>query len=112
VTQAQRPAVRDDLTVVELDGEAVVYDEETGDLHHLNPTATLVFRLCDGTGTARELAADIAEAYRQPPHEVERQIRGLLRRFRRAGLLRGPSRLAPAGATTTAATATPEATAS
>jgi hypothetical protein len=50
VTAPQRPTLRDDLTVVELDGEAVVYDDRTGDL--------------------------------------------LLRRFRRAGLLR-PARETP-----------------
>ena len=43
-----KPKVRDGLTVVELDGEAVIYDEETTELHHLNPTATIVFGLCDG----------------------------------------------------------------
>ncbi len=48
-----KPKVRDDLTVVELDGEAVIYDEETTELHHLNPTATIVFGLCDGTATMR-----------------------------------------------------------
>jgi PqqD family protein of HPr-rel-A system len=88
VTRPQRPAARVGLTVVELDGEAVVYDDETGDLHHLNPTATLVFSLCDGTGTAHELAVDVAQAYGEPVDDIERQIRSLLRRFRRAGLLR------------------------
>lgn len=88
MTRPQRPAVRDDLTVVELDGEAVVYDGATGDLHHLNPTATIVFSLCDGTATVRDLADDIADAYRQPADDVERQIRALLRRFRTSGLLR------------------------
>ena len=44
-----KPKARDDLTVVELDGEAVIYDEETTELHHLNPTATIVFALCDGS---------------------------------------------------------------
>jgi PqqD family protein of HPr-rel-A system len=95
VTAPQRPTLRDDLTVVELDGEAVVYDDRTGDLHHLNATATVVFSLCDGTGTVRELATDLAHAYGQPVDDVERQIRGLLRRFRRAGLLR-PARETPA----------------
>ena len=42
-----KPSAREGLTVVELDGEAVIYDEETSDLHHLNPTATIVFGLCE-----------------------------------------------------------------
>jgi PqqD family protein of HPr-rel-A system len=89
---ATKPRVRDELTVVELDGEAVVYDERTGDLHHLNPTATLVFGLCDGTATGRELAVDIADAYGQPVDEVVGQVQGLLRQFRKAKLIeQGPS---------------------
>jgi hypothetical protein len=86
--------VREGLTVVELDGEAVVYDEETMDLHHLNPTATIVFRLCDGTETISQIAGDISAAFAVPLEEVEPQIRGLLRRFRKAKLLE-PSSSAP-----------------
>jgi PqqD family protein of HPr-rel-A system len=86
---AARPRVRDDLTVVELDGEAVVYDERSGELHHLNPTATLIFGFLDGTATVRELAADVADAFGVPADEVETQIRTLVRSFRKLGLLNG-----------------------
>jgi PqqD family protein of HPr-rel-A system len=79
--------MRDDLTVVELDGEAVIYDDGSGDLHHLNASATLVAGLCDGTATVRELSADISSAFGVPYDEVERQVRALLRSLRRAGLL-------------------------
>jgi PqqD family protein of HPr-rel-A system len=84
---ASKPRVRPDLTIVELDGEAVIYDEVSGDLHHLNPTATLVLRLCDGTATGRELAADIADAYGLPPEGVASDVRAALRSFRASKLL-------------------------
>lgn len=87
VTAPQRPRARDGLTVLELDAEAVVYDEDTGNLHHLNPTATVVFSLCDGTATATELAADLAEVYGMPAEEVEPQVRRLLQQLKRAGLV-------------------------
>jgi len=87
IMAAVKPLVRDDLTVVELDGEAVIYDEQTADLHHLNPTATIVFRLCDGSATMAEIAVDISEAFGVPTAEVEPQVRGLVRRFRKARLL-------------------------
>ncbi len=86
---ATRPRVRRDLTVVELDGEAVVYDERSGELHHLNPTATLIFGFLDGTVTIRDLAADVSDAFGVPADEVESQIRALVRRFRKLGLLNG-----------------------
>lgn len=87
VTAPLRPMVRDGLTVIELDGEAVVYDEETGNLHHLNQTAALVFSLCDGTGTARDLSVDIAHAYGLGVDEIEPQIRSVLRTLKREGLV-------------------------
>ena len=87
MTPPLRPKSRDDLAVVELDGETVIYDESNGNLHHLNPTATIVFSLCDGTATIGELAAEIAGAFSMPADEVETQVRGLLRSFRTQALL-------------------------
>lgn len=87
MTPPRRPRAREDLTVVELDGEAVIYDEDSGDLHHLNPTATIVFGLCDGTSTMRQMSLDISEAFGVPAGEVEGQIRALIRSFRKANLL-------------------------
>lgn len=84
-----KPKFREVLTVVELDGESVIYDEESGDLHHLNPTATIVFSLCDGAATIKEISADIAQAFGVSDDEVERQVRALLRQFRKQGLLDG-----------------------
>ena len=84
---AVKPKVREDLAVVEIDGEAVIYDERTGDLHHLNPTATIVLGLCDGTATVKEFSFDIAEAFGVPAADVERQVRALLRDLRKAGLM-------------------------
>lgn len=83
----EKPKIRDDLTIVELDGEAVVFDELSCDLHYLNPTATLVFRLCDGTGTVDELATDIAAAYRADEEQIRRDVDAVVQDFRRSGLL-------------------------
>ena len=91
MTKPQRLRSREDLTVIELDGEAVVYDGESGDLHHLNRTATIVFSLCDGESTAKDLATDIAEVFEQPVGDVERQVRSLLRQLRRQRLLEDAS---------------------
>jgi PqqD family protein of HPr-rel-A system len=82
-----RPRTRTDLTVVELDGEAVIYDEDSGDLHLLNPPATIVLGLCDGATTMQEMASVISEAFGVSMDEVEPQIRGLVRHFRSAKLL-------------------------
>ena len=98
-----RPKVRPDLTIVELDGEAVVYDEDTTDLHHLNPTATVVLGLCDGESTLKEISTDISEAFGAPIQEVEPQVRNLIRSFRQVKLLVPPRRMAKSTTKTTSA---------
>jgi PqqD family protein of HPr-rel-A system len=87
-----RPRVRDDVAVVEIDGELVVYDERNGELHHLNPSASVVFQLLDGTATMRELADEIARTVDASPERVEAEIRTVQRYLRRAGLLDGNGR--------------------
>lgn len=86
-----RPKAREDLTVVELDGEAVIFDENQGSLHHLNPTASIVFSLCDGTCSVPELARDIAEAFGAPLEDVEPHALSVVADFEAAGLLEGSS---------------------
>jgi PqqD family protein of HPr-rel-A system len=81
------PKTRDDLTVVVLDGEAVIYDDASGDVHHLNPTATIIFQLLDGSGTVEELAADIAAAFALDPGEALTQTSSLIDEFAALGLL-------------------------
>ena len=92
MTPPSRPRVRDDLHVVELDGEAVVYDESSGDLHQLNRVATLVFHLCDGTATARDVAGEIASLSDGAPADVERHVRRFIRTMRDAGLIEPSTR--------------------
>jgi vesicle coat complex subunit len=92
---AQKPKVRSDLTVVELEGEAVIYDDQTRQVHYLNQTATIVLNLFDGSSTIKEISGDIADAFSLRQDEVERQVRTLLRSFREAGFMEG-SRSRPA----------------
>jgi Coenzyme PQQ synthesis protein D (PqqD) len=97
-----KPKARDDLTVVEVDGEAVIFDPVDGRLHHLNPAATLVLKICDGSGTIGELADDIADVMGLPGQQTLRQVRRVIKQFKQARLLDGvePPR-APQGHTHT-----------
>ena len=58
---ASKPRVRQDLDVVELDDELVLYDPARDEVHYLNSAAAIVFQLCDGSATVKEVAGDIAE---------------------------------------------------
>ena len=84
---SRHPKVRPELTVVELDGEAVVYDAESMDVHRFNPSATLILGLLDGSATLDELAADIADVFGQPESEVRAQLDELVRQLDEGNIL-------------------------
>ncbi len=60
---AARPLRRSDVTVQELDGEALVYDPATADTHRLNETAYFIWRGCDGRSTTESVAERLSETY-------------------------------------------------
>jgi PqqD family protein of HPr-rel-A system len=93
---ALKPKVRPELSLVQIDGEAVLYDPENIDLHHLNPSAALIFQLCDGSGTVKELAQDIADELGLPHDETLRQVRRVVKSFKYSGILTGKRPLPPA----------------
>jgi hypothetical protein len=74
---------------VELDGEAVVLDEEQNRLHLLNHTATLLWACLDGTGTLAEIAADVAATVGMPVTQIMDDVVALARTLGAEGLLAG-----------------------
>jgi hypothetical protein len=59
------------LEVNEADDGLVVYDPTRDMVHHLNPSAAMIFELCDGTRDADAIAGLLGEAFGldAPPHE-------------------------------------------
>jgi PqqD family protein of HPr-rel-A system len=83
----RHPKARETLTVVELDGEAVVFDPDSLDVHRLNPTATLIFRFLDGSSSVDELADDVAAAFDAPVDDVRAQLTELVQQLDETDLL-------------------------
>ena len=83
---------RPGVTGVELDGETVLLDHDTGDTHVLSPTATVVWGCLDGTGTLAEIVDDLAEAFGAERDVVARDVLNLVRELGRQGLLAGVAR--------------------
>jgi hypothetical protein len=42
---------------------AIIYDEDGKLVHHLNPTAAVIYLVCDGTRTVRDIHELIRDAY-------------------------------------------------
>jgi len=82
-----RPRLRDDVTFVEVDQEAVAYDPLSKLVHYLNPMGSIVLQLCDGTSTVDETIAELAEAQEVEPTEIDESIRALVDNFVNVGLV-------------------------
>ena len=59
------------LEVNEAEDGLVVYDPAHDMVHHLNPSAAMIFDLCDGTRDVEAIAHILAEAYQlaAPPRD-------------------------------------------
>ena len=83
------PARAAPVYTVELEGEAVLLDEDSNRLHLLNPIATLLWACFDGTSTVEEILTDLAEALDTPYDTVLHDTLDVLERLGQEGLLDG-----------------------
>ena len=88
-TPVRLPRIRDDVAIVEIDGEAVLYEPRRIMLYHLNVTAAIIYQVCDGTGTVQQLAVDIAESFGVPLEQVEPEVHAIVHMFDEIGILEG-----------------------
>ena len=75
--------------VLELDmGDGIVlYDPESKLVHHLNPSASLLWQLAEGDVSVGELALEISEELHLEPSELHEQFVGLVAEMDALGLL-------------------------
>jgi alpha 1,6-mannosyltransferase len=71
------PRKADQLEVNEADDGLVVYDTAHDMVHHLNPSASLIFDVCDGTRDAEAIARILAEAYALGAPATDEALAGL-----------------------------------
>jgi hypothetical protein len=83
------PAQSPHTFVVELDGEAVVLDEDANRIHLLNHTATLIWNCLDGDIDVRGLAMEIGEVLGLPFEQVLADTLAVVRDLGDEGLLDG-----------------------
>lgn len=73
----------------EIDDEVVLMDLATGNFFSLAGTSLDVWRLVDGTRSADEIAASLAEDYGTPVDVVGPDVAAFLEELRAAGLIEG-----------------------
>jgi PqqD family protein of HPr-rel-A system len=84
------PTRRADLVTRTVDGEVVILDRATGNVHRLNATASFIWNHCDGTSTSAEIAARVATNFERTPEQVLADVTEALANLERLGLLAQP----------------------
>ncbi len=84
-----KPLRRQDVTCRQLDkAETMLFDPETEALHILNPTARLIWELCDGEHTTEDIVAAIKAQYTDTKdRDVLSEVQETLSTFTTQGLL-------------------------
>lgn len=70
-----------------MDGETVVYDEETQKLHHLDPVASVVWALLDGHTPLTKTCDELAQAFGTPVETIRPDVLSVVGFFAAEGLL-------------------------
>lgn len=82
-----RPTRHSGFALEELDGEILLLDPRSERLIHCNPTAALVWRLCDGERTIAEIVELLAEAYPESAGAIRADVAGAVERLAAEGAL-------------------------
>lgn len=83
------PRRREDLTGVEVDGEAVLYEPINGGVHRLDRLATALWNCFDGSASIRELGDDLVAIYHESTERLRQDVLGYVRTLGCQGLLTG-----------------------
>lgn len=81
------PCVRSDVVAIELDGELVVSDPRTNQLHHLDAVAAVVWWHFDGTHALHEVVEDLAVTYGGDIQTITQDVTEFTRQLSRLDLL-------------------------
>ena len=81
------PRKSSDVLELDLGDGAVLYDRDSNLVHHLNPAATIVWHLCDGSADVRQLAAEISEELDVEPRTARMHVVAAVGEFETLGLV-------------------------
>jgi hypothetical protein len=89
-----RPFRKPGITVKDIGGETLLYSGEQEAIHILNPTAQVIWELCDGEHTVEDMEQAIRANFSVAiEHDVTGDIRRTLEVFADKGLLKEGSSL-------------------
>jgi len=83
-----KPLHKSNLLLKDLGGESLIHSAEHKEIHIINPTARLIWDLCDGTHTIDDIAQELRAHFSIPPErDVTADIHNTLRILKSKDLL-------------------------
>ncbi|HYP24243.1 MAG TPA: HPr-rel-A system PqqD family peptide chaperone [Actinomycetota bacterium] len=86
-----RPRKRADVLELDMGDGFILYNHDSSLVHHLNPTAAVVWQVLDGAATVEQLADEVADEYGLPRDNVLVQITSLIAELDAMGLVEDAS---------------------
>ena len=83
-----RPTRHPSVETAVFETEVVVYDDRSGMVHHLNPSASAIWLLLDGRSVAA-VVDTLSQATGVPRHDMRRDVMQVLSQLRDSDLLTG-----------------------
>lgn len=71
----------------EVDGEMLLLDTEADKVHQLNPTASVIWRLCEDAASPEQIAKGLFQQFEVPIETAQRDATDTLKQFRELGLI-------------------------
>jgi len=81
-----RPKQAGYLNEYEGEDALIVYDSRTGVCYQLNPSAAVIWRLCDGTNQVSDIVDQIKQVYNLDSDVAEADVRKVLGQFSETSL--------------------------
>jgi methyltransferase-like protein len=83
----QRPNRRTEFEERVVEGEMVVMDKESEQIHQLNQTASFIWQRCDGEHERQQIAEELAEAFDVDAETAQQDVADTLEKLEEIGLL-------------------------
>ena len=77
-----------DISEYEVEDETVLYDPHSDAAHVLNPTAAIVWWLCDGGHKVKDIARELGDLYDKEPETVRSDVEEIIEGFLSSRLIR------------------------
>lgn len=83
----QRPNRRTEFEERVVEGEMVVMDKQSEQIHQLNQTASFIWQLCDGDHDRQQIAEELATAFEIDAETAKADVADTLNKLEEIGLL-------------------------